>query len=59
MVLEPNRPVFEVQTRTAGGLPGPVANTTQGTGGGVDFKPGFIPKPAPNVELSPAWFDGL
>jgi hypothetical protein len=28
-VLEPNRPVFAVQTRTAGGLPGPVANTTQ------------------------------
>jgi len=27
MVLEPNRPVFVVQTRTAGGLPGPVANT--------------------------------
>jgi len=27
MVLEPNRPVFAVQTRTAGGLPGPVANT--------------------------------
>ena len=26
-VLEPNRPVFAVQTRTAGGLPGPVANT--------------------------------
>jgi hypothetical protein len=26
-VLEPNRPIFEVQTRTAGGLPGPVANT--------------------------------
>jgi len=29
-VLEPNRPVFAVQTRTAGGLPGPVANTTDG-----------------------------
>jgi len=29
-VLEPNRPVFAVQTRTAGGLPGPVANTSQG-----------------------------
>ena len=28
--LEPNRPVFAVQTRTAGGLPGPVANTTTG-----------------------------
>jgi len=28
-VLEPNRPVFAVQTPTAGGLPGPVANTTQ------------------------------
>jgi len=27
-VLEPNRPVFAVQSRTAGGLPGPVANTT-------------------------------
>ena len=27
-VLEPNRPVFAVQTRTAGGLPGPVANTS-------------------------------
>jgi hypothetical protein len=27
MVLKPNRPVFAVQTRTAGGLPGPVANT--------------------------------
>ena len=27
MVLEPNRPGFAVQTRTAGGLPGPVANT--------------------------------
>jgi len=27
-VLEPNRPVFAVQTLTAGGLPGPVANTT-------------------------------
>jgi len=27
MVLEPNRPVFAVQTRTAGGLPGLVANT--------------------------------
>ena len=26
-VLEPNQPVFAVQTRTAGGLPGPVANT--------------------------------
>jgi hypothetical protein len=25
--LEPNRPVVAVQTRTAGGLPGPVANT--------------------------------
>jgi len=25
--LEPNRPVFAVQTRTTGGLPGPVANT--------------------------------
>jgi len=24
--LEPNRPIFPVQTRTAGGLPGPVAN---------------------------------
>jgi len=29
-VLEPNRPVFAVQTRTAGGLPGPVANSTGG-----------------------------
>ena len=28
--LEPNRPVFAVQTRNAGGLPGPVANTTCG-----------------------------
>jgi len=28
--LEPNRPVFAVQTRTAGGLPGPVANTKSG-----------------------------
>jgi len=28
-VLQPNRPVFAVQTRTAGGLPGPVANTSQ------------------------------
>jgi len=27
-VLEPNRPVFAVQTWTAGGLPGPVANTS-------------------------------
>jgi hypothetical protein len=26
--LEANRPVFAVQTRTAGGLPGPIANTT-------------------------------
>jgi len=26
-VLEPHRPVFAVQTRTAGGLPGPIANT--------------------------------
>ena len=26
-VLEPNRPVVAVQTRTTGGLPGPVANT--------------------------------
>jgi len=26
--LEPNRPVFVVQTQAAGGLPGPVANTT-------------------------------
>jgi len=26
--LEPNRTVFPIQTRTAGGLPGPVANTT-------------------------------
>ena len=26
--LEPNSPVVVVQTRTAGGLPGPVANTT-------------------------------
>jgi len=26
--LEPNQPVFAVQTRTAGGLPGPVANTS-------------------------------
>ena len=30
MVLEPNRTVYPVQTRTAGGLPGPVANTTCG-----------------------------
>ena len=30
-VPEPNRPVFVVQTRTASGLPGPVANTTQGS----------------------------
>jgi len=29
--LEPNRPVFAVQTRTAGGLPGLVANTTFST----------------------------
>ena len=28
MVLEPNRTVYLVQTRTAGGLPGPVANTS-------------------------------
>jgi len=28
-VVERNRRVFAVQTRTAGGLPGPVANTTQ------------------------------
>jgi len=27
MGLEPNWPVFPVQTRTAGGLPWPVANT--------------------------------
>ena len=27
LVLEPNQPVFAVQTRTAGGLPGPGANT--------------------------------
>ena len=27
-VLEPNRPVFAVQTRTTGGLPRPIANTT-------------------------------
>ena len=27
--LEPNRPVFAVQTRTTGGWPGPVANSTQ------------------------------
>jgi len=26
-VLQPNRPVFAVHTRTAGGLPGPVSNT--------------------------------
>jgi len=26
-VLEPNRPIFAVQTRTAGGLPRPVGNT--------------------------------
>ena len=26
--LEPNRTIFPVQTKTAGGLPGPVANTT-------------------------------
>jgi len=26
-ILEPNRPVFKIQTRNAGGLPGPVANT--------------------------------
>jgi len=26
-VLEPNRPVFAVQTQTADGVPGPVANT--------------------------------
>jgi hypothetical protein len=30
-VLEPNRPVFAVQTRTAGGLPVPVANTNGGS----------------------------
>jgi len=30
-VLEPNRPVSAVQIRTAGGLPGPVANTTHET----------------------------
>ena len=29
--LEPNRPVFAVQTRTAGRLPGPVANTNTST----------------------------
>jgi len=28
-VLEPNQPVIAVQTRTAGGLPGPVANTNE------------------------------
>jgi len=28
--LELNRPVFAVQTRTAGGLPGPIANTSHG-----------------------------
>jgi len=28
MVLETNRPIFGVQTRTARGLPGPVANTS-------------------------------
>jgi hypothetical protein len=28
-VLEPNRPIFAVQTRTAGGLPRPVANSKQ------------------------------
>jgi len=27
---EPNRPVFAVQTRTTGGLPGPIANTREG-----------------------------
>jgi len=27
-VLEPNRPIFAVHTRTAGGLAGPIANTT-------------------------------
>jgi len=27
-VLEPNRTLYPVQTRTAGGLPGPVANTS-------------------------------
>jgi hypothetical protein len=27
MVLEPNRTVYHAQTWTAGGLPGPVANT--------------------------------
>ena len=26
--LEPNQTIFPVQTRTAGGLPGPIANTT-------------------------------
>jgi len=31
-VLEPNRPIFAVQTQTAGGLPGPVANTTHLSG---------------------------
>ena len=30
MGLEPNRTVLAVQTRTAGGLPGPVANTRVG-----------------------------
>ena len=28
--LEPNRSVFPIQTQTAGGLPGPVANTIPG-----------------------------
>jgi hypothetical protein len=30
--LEPNRPVFAVQTETAGGLPGPVATSMHGCG---------------------------
>jgi len=30
-VLEPYRPVFAVQTRTAGGLPGPISNTSRNT----------------------------
>jgi hypothetical protein len=42
-VLEPNRPVFAVQTRTAGELPGPVANTRY-TAGSPGHKSYYISK---------------
>jgi hypothetical protein len=41
MGLEPNWPVFVVQTRTAGALPGPIANTIPEAGFG--WKPAQMP----------------